>query len=224
MDGEGTGRPARQRHRGRPGTKAATLDLLRSLVADERFRTIGASAQVALLVGVLLHADADARWQIKRSTWAEECGWDRQGRSRPPGSIGRAISRAKASGLLVVQPYLRPPGAQTPGQGDSIYRLDPALVARAAGSGSPCRGANPGSATSKADSDAPARGAAGGPPERVLNENLNGARPAADQRAASALGPRIKDQCMGCHRTRAVRDDGRRVLCDECRQTGQQAA
>jgi hypothetical protein len=212
--------PARQRHRGRSGTKTATLDLLRTLLSDERFRPLGPRAQMVLLVGVLLHADADGRWQIKRSTWAEECGWQPRGKGSPPGWIGQAIREAKACGLLRVQPYIRPPGARTPGQGASIYSLDPALVARAADPGPPCRGTDSGPATRQADSDPAVRRAASGSPERVLNELLNGEHSGFERPTVAPLGPRIADECMRCRRLREVRDDGRMVLCDDCRVWG----
>jgi hypothetical protein len=207
----------RVRHQGRPGTKSATLDLLRLLLRDHRFRGLGTRTKLVLVAAILLHGDADCRWQIKRSTWAEECGWGKGDDEGPPGWIGRAIQEAKASGLLIVQPYIRPPGARTPGQGASIYSLDPELVARAADSGSPCRGVDSGPATRQADSDPATRGATGGSPERVLNEIWNDKRSDLKRPTARPLGPRIADECMGCHTLREVRDDGRSVLCDHCR-------
>ena len=95
-------------HRGRHGTKAGTLNLLRELAQDERFRCLNSRARDVLYTGVLLHADADGCWQVRRAMWAEECGWKCGGQTSPPGWIGEAIRAAKGCGLLRVQAYIRP--------------------------------------------------------------------------------------------------------------------
>lgn len=207
---------ARKPHRGRPGSKATTLDLLRALMDDRRFRALSLRARNMLLAAVIKRADADGVWQWKRSEWARACGWEAAPDAAVPGAYGQAIRSARDCGLLIVEPYIRPPDASTPGQGASIYRLDPLLVAKAAAGGSPSGAAGYGSATWSAVAGRATRSAESGSPERSSNESKNGAPRRGSERVARARVS-IIETCIACGQRGACRDDGASVLCDPCR-------
>jgi hypothetical protein len=177
------------------GSRAAQFDLVRSVSRDARMERLSLSARHALVVAAQEWANADGWFYVKIATWAAKARVS-------PRTIHRAISAAKAEGLLVVEPYLRPDAA---GQGASNYRFDPVLVRP---------GRAPAVTAARADNGShPTGGDTSVRAQRSSNEKQN----------TPLIGkstPLIMEECMRCASYGPCRDDGCLVLCESCRQCG----
>lgn len=166
---------------GRSGSLAGLGAMMKELAVDPRFQALSHRSARVLSVAVTTFADADGRWFVKHETLADVVGVDVR-------TIARAVaewsSRQIAAlvdpprPLVVVEPWLRPPGATGgPRQGSNTYSLDPTILAAAATrldtSDKPSSSANSVMPASPDRSGTPARHDTSVKAERGLNEFKN---------------------------------------------------
>jgi hypothetical protein len=125
-----TGKPwVRRRPTHVRGSKSRALDLIRATLNDERLtdrELLSPLAKLALVTAIAKHADGAGVFQLSLETWAAEVG---RGRA----ALAAAVRQLEDHGLIVRQPYLRPPTARAKGQGPTIFALEATLIDKASG-------------------------------------------------------------------------------------------
>lgn len=84
-------------------TPSRSMALVRAIVDDSRFATLGAKAQAALLVAVIRYADHNGRWYVKAETLAVALG-------RSERRVRDAVSEWIDVGLVLASRRRRPDG------------------------------------------------------------------------------------------------------------------
>lgn len=105
----------------KPGSPSFAFALERAVIADGRFASLSAPAQVALLVLVNRYSDRNGRAKVKQETLAAVLG-------RTERSVRSAFNACVDSGILSIHGSRRPTDGK---RGANVYSINSNLVAQA---------------------------------------------------------------------------------------------